>query len=210
MPEGDLKRKLHRIRPCWVGFTLDNGGLPGIDPEQQLRTPEPSRGEGKARAVRRILRRCRWQLPTERAWGGCAPGFFPGCARDGSRRCGADPELVRDQLVLLAADEEVQDLMLASAIDSRENFLLGKRLLDEVHCPGPRRTLSQRDIAISGDDDNWQRCALSSEPFLYLKDRPRQLPELVGQTNEMLRTLALIETSRRASGPSAQESSTPL
>jgi hypothetical protein len=93
---------------------------------------------------------------------------------------GADPELVRDRLVLLAADEEVHDLMLASAqlrktrlglcglgprllllpaefegaVDSREKFLLGKRLLDEVHCPGPHRTHSQRDIAISGNDDN--------------------------------------------------------
>jgi hypothetical protein len=56
--------------------------------------------------------------------------------------------------------------MLASAVDSRGNFLFGKRLLDEVHCPGSHRTLSRRDIAISGDDDNWQRCALSSEPFL--------------------------------------------
>jgi hypothetical protein len=67
MPEGDLKRKLHRIRPCWVGFTLDNGGLSGIDPEQQLRTPEPSRGEGKAQAVRRSL----WFLYLEIELGNC-------------------------------------------------------------------------------------------------------------------------------------------
>ena len=107
---------------------------------------------------------------------------------------GADPELVRDQLVLLAADEEVHDLMLASAVDSRESFLLGKPLLDEVHCPGSHRTLSQRDIVISGDDDNWQRCALSSEPFLYLEIELGNCLELVGQTNEMLCTLALIET----------------
>ena len=84
--------------------------------------------------------------------------------------------------------------MLASAVDSRVNLLLSKRLLDEVHCPGSHRTLSRRDIAISGDDDNWQRCALSSEPFLYLEIEPGNCPELVGQTNEMLRTLALIET----------------
>jgi len=71
MPEGDLKRKLHRIRPCCVGFTLDNGGLPEIDPEQQLRTPEPSRGEGKAQAVRRSLRRCRGFLYLEIEPGNC-------------------------------------------------------------------------------------------------------------------------------------------
>jgi methylaspartate ammonia-lyase len=33
---------------------------------------------------------------------------------------------------------------------------------------------------------------------------------LMIQTNERLRTLVLIENSRRANGPSAQESSTPL
>ena len=41
----------------------------------------------------------------------------------------------------------------------------------------------------------------SSEPFLYLEIELGNCLELVGQTNEMLRTLALIETSRCASGP---------